>query len=160
MPRRKRTGQPIGVPKGLPYGQNKATSDAQRAIPLPQAAGPPKPQAGGGTPVPPPAADPMAAAIAAAQNMAPPGGGLGRPTERPGEALTAGLPMGAGAGPEAMAMPMFPEDTDVELDLQRAYQLNPSVELARLIQRIRERNGQRQVGINAGRSRAAQRPSY
>lgn len=37
--------------------------------------------------------------MAAAQQMAPPGGGLDRPTERPAEPFTSGLPTGPGPGP-------------------------------------------------------------
>jgi len=41
----------------------------------------------------------MAAGIQAAQRMAPPQS-LYAPTQRPGEPITAGMPMGAGPGPE------------------------------------------------------------
>lgn len=71
-------GQPIQVPTGLPYGENQELTQAQQATPLPQQA---------------PAAPDMNAAMAAAKQMSPPKlGALTRPTERPNEPVTAGLP--------------------------------------------------------------------
>lgn len=40
------------------------------------------------------------------------GAALGMPTQLPDEPVTAGLPMGAGAGPEAVPAPMVPTTID------------------------------------------------
>lgn len=84
-------GQPVTVPTGLPYGENQQLAQAQAAVPLPAAPT--------GAPPPPPnqpaAPVDMQSAMAAAANMPMPNrGGLTRPSERPGEPVTAGLPMG------------------------------------------------------------------
>lgn len=85
---------PVTTPTGLPYGENQALANAQRSIPMASAptptaapAGGPSPAPGGtpSTPLPVPGARPFL-----------------RPTERPNEPVTAGLPTGAGPGPEAL----------------------------------------------------------
>jgi hypothetical protein len=91
-------GQPIQTPTGLPYGEAGMLQQAQAAVPVPQAPGPPPP----GAPAPgAPPQDPMAAA----RNYQMPSlGALNRPTERPNEPVTAGLPGGlAAAGPPPQA---------------------------------------------------------
>lgn len=91
--------QPMRVPTGGAYGQASDLAAMQRAAPLPQATAPrPGPSRGG------PAAggvpDPF------------------RPTERPGEPVTAGIPMGPGPmGPGSLV----PEDPDM---LIRAFAAN------------------------------------
>lgn len=51
---------------------------------------------------------------------------LDDPTARPGEPVTAGLPMGAGPGPEVLApLPLGPADAG----LMAAFQRNPTPEL-------------------------------
>lgn len=70
------------------YGRRKDQEDAQRSLPLVDRAASNQ-------------AD-LAAALAAAQQAAPPTGGIGAPTARPGEPVTAGLPSGPGSGPEAL----------------------------------------------------------
>lgn len=118
-------------------------ADAQRAIPLPNAAGrPPAPapapaQVGAGAP---PAMDPMAQASLAAQAMPPPPpGGMFRSSDRPDEPLTAGLPLGQGRGPEAVTIPTIGPNDEVLFQLHNAYQRNPSPALARLIDVVRAR---------------------
>ena len=81
---------------GQGYGEAAAQRSAMQAIPLPT------PQAPGG-------AAPAAVAPPAGPMSALPGapmvganGPLTRPTERPNEPVTHGLPMGPGAGPEAL----------------------------------------------------------
>jgi len=82
-------GQPVAVPTGLPYGENQQLQQAQQAVPLPKAPPLPGPAPGGGEAPP---VD-MGAALAAAKAHVPPNlGALTRPTERPHEAVTAGLP--------------------------------------------------------------------
>lgn len=108
MPRAKGPAQPPKAAQGLPYGQGQAMADAQRAIPLPdnrkatsQAIGQPAP-----TPSlaqPPGGGGGLEQAIAAATLAPDPTGGLASPTTRPDEPITAGLAVGPGAGPEALA---------------------------------------------------------
>lgn len=77
--------QKIMNPGGLPYGDNQALTDQQRAAPMAQSPSTPTMQ------------------------VQPPGGpeltGFADPTTRPGEPVTAGSPMGAGPGPEALMGP-------------------------------------------------------
>jgi len=86
---------------GQGYGEAAQQRSAQQAIPM----GPPP------TPTPSPAPVPSpAGAVATALNpsalagapMVGANGPLTRPTERPNEPVTHGLPMGPGAGPEAL----------------------------------------------------------
>ena len=99
MPRAKKM-----TPTGLASGEHQKLQEAQSAAPLGQASPAPQPQVGGD--------QRMAAALQAAQSMQPPEGGLTAPSARPDEPLTAGLPVGAGAGPEALrqVMPAIPTD--------------------------------------------------
>lgn len=98
--------QPIAEPTGRPYGERKESVDSQRAMPLPQDPGPqagPAP-AGPASPAGAPAPDPEArleAAMRTAQRMRAPQPLFG-PTTRPGEPITAGMPTGAGPGPEVL----------------------------------------------------------
>ena len=82
-------------PTGLPYGRQQQLERQAAALPVPHTAPAPA------TPAPDPAAQRQAALAGMAQlPVLPP---LGRPSDRPYEPVTAGLPVGAGAGPEAMA---------------------------------------------------------
>jgi hypothetical protein len=78
-----------------PYGVAAAQRAAAQAIPMGQ------PPLGAAPTQTPPQAQPQAAPQ---QPLAVPGGNgpLTRPTERPNEPVTHGLPMGPGAGPEAL----------------------------------------------------------
>lgn len=82
---------PANAPTGLPYGDRAKLMAAQRAVPMGTAgAGTVSPPAGGqGTP-PSPGPQPGTLPF------------LGD-TERPGEPVTAGLPVGPGPGPEALS---------------------------------------------------------
>lgn len=93
-----RTRQKVQTPTGQPYGAAGASQAAQKAVPLPlnPASTPMAPQA-----APTPQADP----IAAAQAMQPPVGLLTQPSDNPGALPTHGLPIGPGAGPEALPDP-------------------------------------------------------
>ena len=98
QPQGQPNGQPIQVPTGLPYGENQQLQQAQSAVPLPG-----MPQA----PTPPPGASGqppggIAAALGAARQFQMPDmGNFQRGTERPGEAVTAGLPGGPAPAPGA-----------------------------------------------------------
>lgn len=92
---------PIAAGPSQQYGQRVQQEDAQRALPLgraPQVSGPP-----GERTAPP--------------DVRVPPGGLGdilRPTDRPDEPLTAGVPFGAGPGPEALNLPPTLAENDVQ----------------------------------------------
>jgi hypothetical protein len=67
----------------------------------------------------------------------PPPGGMGpfnRPTERPSEPITHGLPSGAGGGPEILGMTT--RNDPVTLQLRALYQQYPIPELAELLDEI------------------------
>ena len=92
--------QPIRTPTNQPYGEAGRLAASQSAVPLPQA----PPVAPAASPAPDARAQLSPELLAAAQQMAGPdaGPGLGAPTDRPHEPLTAGMPIGAGPGPEAL----------------------------------------------------------
>lgn len=136
------TAQKITVAGGQEYGKRKEQEDAQRALPM----------AGAPAPPPAPAAPPAA--------MGPPPGAAGdftRPTERPGEPLTTGIPMGPGPGPEALAMSKFAANPDLEalapylpvLELM-ASQPNASPASRNLVRRLRGALGTAQVNRTPG----------
>lgn len=87
---------------GMAYGEHQQLIQAQQQIPLP-GGGPAFPQQqpppGGGPPAP---GQGIAQAMQAAMQMRPPEGGLLAPSSRPHEPVTTGLPIGDGAGPEAI----------------------------------------------------------
>lgn len=143
MPRGgKRTGAPgksysnrsdLNVPAmaatGQQYGAATAQMAAQRALPIARPAtdnvptAPPAAPAGavGGSPAP---AGPM------------PGGlGFADETARPNEPVTAGVPVGAGLGPEALAGPPG-VDSDLRLRLGAMYQAFPTEDLRQLIEML------------------------
>lgn len=115
--------QPVRTAPGQPYGAAGKQADAQRAIPLPS------------TPTPSPTAP-------APQNapFAPPEPGLlGAPTARPSEPVTAGLPIGAGPGPEAINAPGL---HNASIDQLRAlYQAFPVEEVRQIIERFESERG-------------------
>jgi hypothetical protein len=102
---------------GQTYGEAAAQTRAQQALPLPRTPPPGAAAAGGGPP--PEAGGP-------APGFAPPGsfGAFDRPTERPGEPVTAGSPSGPGVGPEALS---FNQRADADLESLRPYL--PTLEL-------------------------------
>lgn len=92
MPRKSKPGPPAAddVPRGMPYGMRKQLEDQQgvtRDVAAMQAARRP---------------DPAATLQAATAYTMPTLTPLGAPSERPGEPVTTGLSIGAGAGPEAL----------------------------------------------------------
>lgn len=78
--------QPVRAPTGMGYGEHQALVESQQAAPLPQAPG-------------------IDQVMAAAKGMPFPDVTLGSPTQNPREALTAGLAVGAGPGPEILTRP-------------------------------------------------------
>lgn len=99
-------------PTGLPYGRQQQLQQQAAAVPVPRGAA----TRGPALPAPTaPAQDPRAAAM---QGMAqlpalPP---LSAPTQRRFEPITAGLPVGAGPGPEAIA-PLGPPRAQSPADM-------------------------------------------
>lgn len=135
MPRKRRPSQPA-TPVGDVYGEGVASREAQKVIPLPNnrnvdanttSQSAPSP----GAAVAPPQGPPdLGAVLQAAQSAPAPSGGLFAPTGRPAEPVTAGLPIGAGAGPEAVNA-----GGDPVLDQLRAIYLQyPNDDLRALIQ--------------------------
>lgn len=116
-----RSSNVIGVgqtPKGQPYGTGVQQSKALAAAPL--SSGPPSP--------------PMRQPSAQVPGGLKPGQipSLSDPTARPDEPVTAGLPLGAGPGPEALGMlPQAPEDLSFARALYAKYK---SPDIRRLIQ--------------------------
>lgn len=109
--------QAVKVAPGEPYGQRQQLEQAQQAVPLPNNTNTPAaPQA-------PPQGGPMPA-LPGAQPFT-------RPTERPNEPVTAGLPVGAGPGPEALSTSA--PDT-IGAQLVAMYRQNPNNDLLRLIE--------------------------
>ena len=110
--------QPVRTAPSREYGQGVAQQRAQQAVPLPQAT-PTAPLPAGASPgsVPPP--DP---------------GMLAAPTARPGEPVTAGLPIGAGPGPSALATGN--PDDQVLVNLYQAYRNAPTEGLRALIEQM------------------------
>lgn len=97
------TPSPVTTVPGQEYGQAAQQRMAQGVVPMgPQPVAQPSPGA-----APPASTDPnaMAAAIAAhtaaGRGINP--GGIARPTERPNEPVTHGLPAGPGGGPEVLS---------------------------------------------------------
>ena len=95
--------QAVRVPTGGGYGQAQALAQAQQAAPLDDA------QAR------------FDAAITAARRAPGASGGLTAPTTRPDEPVTAGLPIGAGPGPEVL--PRFASGGIEDLPTLEVYRL-------------------------------------
>ena len=105
---------------GQTYGAAGAQLAAQRAVPL----------AGTAAGVPP--APPGAPGISTAAPPPPPD--LYRPTERPGEPVTHGLPTGPGAGPEALPIQQTSAADPVAIQIRAMFAANPNnQELADLV---------------------------
>src|SRR5688572_26038223 len=97
---------PVQTARGQTYGKATQQAAAQRAVPV----------AGAPAPVP------QAALVAPTTGMPGAQGDFLRPTERPDEPVTAGAPVGPGAGPEVL-----PPTGDTTIDELRAiYQMFPS----------------------------------
>lgn len=106
---------------GQAYGQAGAQLAAQKAVPIAGAAAgvPPQVQA------------------AAAQGPPPAPPDLYRATENLNEPTTHGLPIGPGAGPEALPIQNAATTDPLAIQLRALYQKYPSVELADLLMDIR-----------------------
>jgi hypothetical protein len=104
------------VPRGGAYGQRQALEGTQRALPL---------------------ADEesrFASAIQAAVREPGVQGLIGRESERPGEPVTSGLPVGPGPGPESLPLDMVDGEDDPMGFLLALYQVEATPELELLLQ--------------------------
>src|SRR5438105_4320005 len=108
--------QPVRVVTGQAYGQAQALQNAQRAIPLPNNQAVPAPI----SPASPAAAGGPGPPALPGQND------FLRPTERPGEPVTAGIPSGPGPGPEALST--IPPADPNQADAQQWARYLPSLE--------------------------------
>lgn len=107
---------PKAVVPGQGYGEAKKQMEAQDAIPLGSppvavAGSPPSPTAAGGLPPP-----------------------FNRPTDRPGEPITAGLSVGPGAGPESLRAASQLDDASIQL--RALYAKFPVEELREIIEAL------------------------
>lgn len=114
--------QPVRTAPGQTYGLATQQANAQRALPLP--ASPPV----------------QASPAPAAPPIAPEPGMLHAPTTRPNEPVTAGLPIGAGPGTEALGA-LGANDDQVIANLYRAYQNNPNEGLRAIIEQAERARG-------------------
>lgn len=107
--------------KGQPYGA--ATQQAATAA-APGSAG------GGSPPIPPPTGPPPGAQ-----------GAFTRPTERPGEPIQHGLPMGPGGGPEVLGGGAGDPNNPALIQLRALYAKFPNQELADLLTDMSTKGG-------------------
>lgn len=101
------------------YGDRTAQLAAQRAVPMAPAPSAPAP------------------AAAPSRPLAPPPGSFGdvlRPTERPGEPVTAGAELGPGPGPEAIGG--APAANPVADRIRQLYMLEPTEELREILEEL------------------------
>lgn len=116
--------QPVRVPTGLPYGQRQAMEQAQASVPAPALRAAP-------APAPPPQAGTQRAQgpgrIPTLAEI------LARPTNRPTEPITAGIPTGPGPG----AITSAPDTGSVAAIIERAAAASGSDVLRELAQRAR-----------------------
>lgn len=121
-PARSDMHQPVKVAPGGQYGSRTKLEQAQKAVPLPTAG-----SAQGAPPAPPQAQ--QGGAPAALPGQLP----FDRASARPTEPITAGLPVGAGPGPEALTT-AGPAADDVGAQLRALYALHPTNDILRLIE--------------------------
>lgn len=119
---------PMMAATGQAYGQRAEQMAAQRAMPV---AAPPAPAM---APPPAPAGPPAGGALAPSGPM--PGElGFADPSGRPGEPVTAGVPVGP--GPSGVDQPVG-MDSPLRLRLGAMYQAFPTEELRSLIEQLDE----------------------
>lgn len=112
------------VAGGQPYGVAQMQRQAQQAVPI------------AGTPMPAPGAAPMPAAGAPMPQGPLPGSlGFTDPSQRPGEPVQHGLPMGPGGGPEVLGN--VPDaNSAVATQLRAIYMRFPTEQMRGLIEQI------------------------
>lgn len=108
---------PPTVAPGQQYGQGQAQRAAQQRVPMG-----PAPAAGPGAAPPPPMSGTISQAL-------PP---LDAPSDRPGEHVMAGAPLGPGPGPEVLGIP---QGTDAVDDYLRAlWSIDPNPDIRELLE--------------------------
>lgn len=119
---------PAAAASGQQYGQRAQQMAAQRAMPV---APPPAPN------LAPPAAPRATPPGAPPEPMTMPGQvvPLDAPSMRPNEPITAGLPVGPGAGPEALG-PLGGQSEDVATQLRAIYARFPNEDLRSLLEML------------------------
>lgn len=128
---------PARAAPGQTYGKATQQLNAQKIVPMapPRVVLPPPVAPPSG----PPGAAPQLSAGAAPPSPGPAPGQLGdlhRPTERPNEPVTAGAPVGAGPGPEAIPQgPTSPQNTNLSRTLAQIAQSSHSQAVNQLAQR-------------------------
>lgn len=118
------------------YGVGQDQLEQQAALPLPDNTQPPIPATATLRAQPPAGVDPIQAAIQQAQALQFSPIGLDGPSNYPDEPLTTGLPIGAGAGPEALP-PMPHARNQVAEVFAVLAEARQSPELAALAERLR-----------------------
>lgn len=134
MPRSKKSAtlSPVAYP-GSVYGQGVDQIQDQKAIPLPNAVANQTPSApAGGAPSSQPVPEPLPAGYQP-QQVTP----LDAPTNRPGEHVMSGAPVGPGPGPEAQVPAPGSQNADVLAQLQAIWSVHPNPGLANLIESIK-----------------------
>lgn len=108
---------PRATSGGREYGEKGAAEQRQQAAPLPRQAAPPTPT--------------QAASALAPRGPLP----LTAPSTMPGQPVTAGLPIGAGAGPDILGASMGSQQPVTE-QLLALYRQYPTPDLARIVERL------------------------
>lgn len=111
--------QPIKTVTGLPYGEAGQLQAAQRAIPLPN---------NQASPAAAPAPTPQVAGPPALPGQSP----FMRPTDRPGEPVTTGIPSGPGPGPEVLTSQAEAPD-EIGAQLREIFAQYPNDDLLRVM---------------------------
>lgn len=121
--------QAIKAAPGQAYGVAQQQREAQSVIPVagtPMTPAPGAAAAGGSPAAAAPPSGPMPGEVAS----------LLAPTSRPGEPVTAGLPIGAGAGPEALNGAM--DSNGIVIQLQAIYSRYPTEQIRQLLELAQE----------------------
>lgn len=115
---------PVMTATNQPYGVAGAQADAQRAVPL----------------APPPGAAVAAGPDAGATARVEPGslGSLDRPSTRPMEPITAGAPVGAGAGTEVLGLGQSNPTASLVGSLETMARISGSKDIAELAMRAQQ----------------------
>jgi hypothetical protein len=123
---------PAQAAKGQQYGKATAQLESQRQVPIARPATDNVPTAAPAAAAPG-SVDRLVAAAAAAGAPTTP---LDAPTARPDEPLTAGLPVGPGAGAEANPFSQVGSADDAIMAIRAAFQAYPSEELRMILERL------------------------
>jgi hypothetical protein len=122
--------QPVTTTTGQTYGVAAEQAAAQRAIPLPQA---PPPGAVPSSPGTPGGGGGQALPVYAGEL-----GAFDRPTDRPGEPVTAGIRSGPGVGPEALS----PRGSETLNQLRAIYTAFPDESIREILEDLEMESGE------------------